>query len=163
VARQEGEQLILGVDDDGGHPALFAAQGNGLMSAGKARDDNVCGAPRRRLWLQSSTKLVACPGSRQLPIGWPPAQRLQGLAAEAEIPDKAILAAVAQEQAKRNAAAEQWGRTGWLGVRTTRSHRMSGIMCCRCDGVRVTAVYDPRELPACNNGQVGSHGPCVTK
>jgi CHAT domain-containing protein len=89
-------------------PVLLAAQGQGLMSAGKAQDDALDVVQRA---LQSAaaaavnklTARLAAGSGRQAGL----VRNDQDLAAEAEGLDKAILAAVSKEPAKRDAAAEQ--------------------------------------------------------
>jgi tetratricopeptide (TPR) repeat protein len=89
-------------------PVLFTAQGNGLLSAGKARDDalNVVQRASQSAAAAALNKLAA-----RLAAG---SDRLAGLvrddqdlAAQAEALDKVILAALSKQPAKRDAAAEQ--------------------------------------------------------
>jgi tetratricopeptide (TPR) repeat protein/CHAT domain-containing protein len=89
-------------------PALFAAQGNGLMSTGKAQDDALD-------VVQRASQSAAAAAVNKLGVrlaagsGWLASlvRNDQDLAAEAETLDKAILAAVSKEPAKRDATAEQ--------------------------------------------------------
>ena len=89
-------------------PLLFAAQGNGLMPASRAQDDalNVVQRASQSAAAAAVNKLGArlAAGSGRL-AGL--VRNDQDLAAEAEALDKAILAAVSKEPAKRDAAAEQ--------------------------------------------------------
>jgi CHAT domain-containing protein/Tfp pilus assembly protein PilF len=89
-------------------PVLFAAQGNGLVSAGKAQDDalNVVQRASQSAAAAAVNKLGArlAAGSGRLASL---VRNDQDLAAEAENLDKAILAAASKEPAKRDAAAEQ--------------------------------------------------------
>jgi CHAT domain-containing protein/tetratricopeptide (TPR) repeat protein len=89
-------------------PVLFAAQGNGLLPAGKAQDDalNVVQRASQSAAAAAVNKLGArlAPGSGRL-AGL--VRNEQDLAAESERLDKEILAAVSKEPAKRDAAAEQ--------------------------------------------------------
>jgi CHAT domain-containing protein len=89
-------------------PVLFAAQGNGLMPAGKAQDDalNAVQHASRSAAAAAVNKLGArlSAGSGRL-AGL--VRNDQDLAAEAEALDEAILAAVSKEPATRDAATEQ--------------------------------------------------------
>jgi CHAT domain-containing protein len=89
-------------------PVLFAAQGNGLVPAGKAQDDalNVVQRAAQSAAAAAVNKLAVrlAAGSDRL-AGL--VRNDQDLAAEAENLDKAILEAVSKEPAKRDAAAEQ--------------------------------------------------------
>jgi CHAT domain-containing protein len=89
-------------------PVLFAAPGNYLMPAGRAQDDalNVVQRASQTAAAAAVNKLGArlAAGSGRL-AGL--VRNDQDLAAEAESLDKAILAAVSKEPAKRDAAAEQ--------------------------------------------------------
>jgi CHAT domain-containing protein/tetratricopeptide (TPR) repeat protein len=89
-------------------PVLFAAQDNGLMPAGKAQDDalNVVQHASQSVATAAVNKLAArlAAGSDRL-AGL--VRNDQDLAAEAEALDKAVLAAVSKEPAKRDTAAEQ--------------------------------------------------------
>jgi CHAT domain-containing protein len=89
-------------------PVLFAVQGNGLISAGKAQDDAIDVVQRASQSAAAAAvnKLgarVAAGSGRLADL----VRNDQDLAAEAEALDKAILAAVSQEPAKRATAAEQ--------------------------------------------------------
>jgi CHAT domain-containing protein len=89
-------------------PVLLAAQGNGLMPAAKAQDDALD-------VVQRASHSVAAAAVNKLGVRLAAGNgRLAGLvrndqdlATEAEALDKAILAAVSKEPAKRDAAAEQ--------------------------------------------------------
>jgi tetratricopeptide (TPR) repeat protein len=89
-------------------PVLFAAQGDGMVPIGKALDDalNVVQRASQSAAAAAVNKLAA-----RLAAGTDRLASLvrndQDLAAEAEALDKAILAAVSKEAAKRDAAAEQ--------------------------------------------------------
>jgi CHAT domain-containing protein len=89
-------------------PVLFAAQGNGLIPAGKAQDDalNVVQRASQSAAAAAVNKLAArlATGSGRL-AGL--VRNDQDLAAEAEALDKVIVEAVSKEPAKRDAAAEQ--------------------------------------------------------
>jgi CHAT domain-containing protein/tetratricopeptide (TPR) repeat protein len=89
-------------------PVLFVAQGNGLMSGGKAQDDGLNVAQRAA---QSAAAAAVNKLGARLAAGSGRLAQLvrndQDLAAEAETLDKAILAAVSTEPAKRDATAEQ--------------------------------------------------------
>ena len=89
-------------------PVLFAAQSNGLIVAGEARDDALNVVQRAS---QSAAAAAVNNLATRLAAG---SDRLAGLvrndqdlAAEGEALDKAILAAVANEPGKRDPAAEQ--------------------------------------------------------
>jgi CHAT domain-containing protein/Tfp pilus assembly protein PilF len=89
-------------------PILFAAQGSGAMSAGKAQDDALNVAQRTAL---SAAGAAVNKFGMRLAAG---SDRLAGLvrndqdlAAESETLDKAALAAISDEAAKRDAAVEQ--------------------------------------------------------
>jgi CHAT domain-containing protein/Tfp pilus assembly protein PilF len=89
-------------------PVLFASQGSGLMPAGKAQDDalNVVQRASQSAAAAAVNKLGArlAAGSGRL-AGL--VRNDQDLAAEAESLDKAILATVSREPARRDAADEQ--------------------------------------------------------
>jgi CHAT domain-containing protein/Tfp pilus assembly protein PilF len=89
-------------------PVLLAAQDNGLMPAGKAQDDALNVVQRAS---QSAAATAVNKLALRLAAGSDRLASLvrndQDLAAEAEALDKAILAAVSNEPAKRDAAGEQ--------------------------------------------------------
>jgi CHAT domain-containing protein/tetratricopeptide (TPR) repeat protein len=103
-------------------PVLFAAQGNGLIPAGKAQDDalNVVQRTAQSAAAAAVNKLaarLAAGGDRLAGL----VRNDQDLAAEAEALDKAILAAVSKEPAKRDAAAEQRTRDRLAEIAKQRS------------------------------------------
>ncbi len=88
-------------------PALFAAQGRGLTSAGKAQDDALevvqrASQPTAAAAVNKLGARLAAGSGRLATL----VRNDQDLSAEAENLDKAILAAASQEPAKRDAAAE---------------------------------------------------------
>src|SRR5262249_52819044 len=89
-------------------PVLFAAQGNGLISATEAQDDALTVVQRAA---QSSAAAAVDKLAVRLAAGSGRLAQLvgqdQALVAEAERLDQAILAAVSREPAKRDTAAEQ--------------------------------------------------------
>jgi CHAT domain-containing protein/Tfp pilus assembly protein PilF len=89
-------------------PVLFVAHRDGLMPAGKAQDDALNVAQRAA---QSAAAAAVNKLAVRLAAGSDRLASLvrndQDLASEAETLDKAILAAVSEETAKRDAAAEQ--------------------------------------------------------
>ena len=103
-------------------PVLFAAQGNGLVSAGKAQDDALDVVQRAS---QSAAAAAVNKLGARLAAGSDRLASLvrndQDLAAEAETLDKAVLAAVSEEPAKRDAVDEQRTRDRFAEIAKQRA------------------------------------------